>query len=80
MVNAQIQPGNNVLITGIGGGVAVIAAQLCIARGAHVYVTSGSEDKISRAKELGVKGGVNYKSSKSGFWRWSCSGPSLRFR
>jgi NADPH:quinone reductase-like Zn-dependent oxidoreductase len=63
MVNAQIQAGENVLITGIGGGVALLAAQLCLAKGANVFVTSGSEEKIARAVELGVKGGVIYKSS-----------------
>lgn len=62
MVYADIQPGQNVLITGIGGGVALVAMQLCIAKGASVYVTSGSEDKIKRAVELGAKGGVNYKN------------------
>jgi NADPH:quinone reductase-like Zn-dependent oxidoreductase len=64
MVNANVQAGDNVLITGIGGGVALLAVQLCIAKGANVYVTSGSEDKIKRAMELGAKGGVIYKSSQ----------------
>jgi NADPH:quinone reductase-like Zn-dependent oxidoreductase len=63
MVNAQVRPGHNVLITGIGGGVALLAAQLCVAAGANVYVSSGSDAKLARAAELGVKGGVNYKSS-----------------
>ncbi|KAH8106922.1 hypothetical protein BXZ70DRAFT_915626 [Cristinia sonorae] len=60
-INAKVQKGQNVLITGIGGGVALIALQLCLARGANVYVTSGSEDKIRKAVNLGAKGGVNYK-------------------
>jgi NADPH:quinone reductase-like Zn-dependent oxidoreductase len=38
--------------------------QLCLARGANVYVTSGSEEKIRKAISLGAKGGVNYKSRK----------------
>ncbi|KAI0823601.1 NAD-P-binding protein [Trametes gibbosa] len=61
MVNGAVQSGDNVLITGIGGGVALIALQLCIARGANVYVTSGNADKIRRAVALGAKGGVSYK-------------------
>jgi D-arabinose 1-dehydrogenase-like Zn-dependent alcohol dehydrogenase len=65
VVNAGVQAGHNVLITGIGGGVALIALQICIAKGADVYVTSGSQDKIRKALELGAKGGVNYKSSTS---------------
>jgi D-arabinose 1-dehydrogenase-like Zn-dependent alcohol dehydrogenase len=64
MVNANVQARDNVLITGIGGGVALLAVQLCIAKGANVYVTSGSEDKIKMAMELGAKGGVIYKSSQ----------------
>ncbi|KAI0689421.1 NAD(P)-binding protein [Cytidiella melzeri] len=60
-VNARVQEGDNVLITGIGGGVALIALQLCVARKANVYVSSGSEEKILKAVELGAKGGVNYK-------------------
>ncbi|KAL6301844.1 hypothetical protein BKA93DRAFT_796114 [Sparassis latifolia] len=62
IVNARVKHGDNVLITGIGGGVALIAMQLCLARGANVYVTSGSEEKIQRAISLGAKAGVNYKA------------------
>jgi NADPH:quinone reductase-like Zn-dependent oxidoreductase len=61
MVNANVQEGQNILITGIGGGVALIAMQLCVAKGASVYVTSGSQEKIQKAISLGAKGGVNYK-------------------
>ncbi|KAF5344395.1 hypothetical protein D9756_011350 [Leucocoprinus leucothites] len=64
MVNGEVQPGQNVLITGIGGGVALIAMQLCIAKGASVYVTSGSPEKIQRAVQAGAKGGVNYKDQE----------------
>lgn len=63
-VNGNIQRGDNVLITGIGGGVALVALQLCLAKGANVYVTSGNEDKIHKAVALGAKGGVNYKNDK----------------
>ena len=62
MVNGAVKPGDNVLITGIGGGVALVALQLCVARGANVYVTSGSQEKIRKAVELGAKGGVSYKA------------------
>lgn len=64
-MNARVSKGQNVLITGIGGGVALIALQLCLARGATVYVSSGSEEKIRKAIELGAKAGVNYKDSRS---------------
>ncbi|MDB5233529.1 MAG: alcohol dehydrogenase [Hymenobacter sp.] len=59
---AQVQPGERVLVTGIGGGVALLAAQFCAARGAEVWVTSSSDEKLARAQELGAKGGINYKA------------------
>lgn len=61
---AQLQAGERVLVTGIGGGVALQAAQLCAARGAEVWATSGDDDKLTRALALGVglKGGINYNT------------------
>lgn len=58
---AALQKNERVLISGVGGGVALLACQLAIAAGAEVYVTSGSEQKIAQAIALGAKGGVNYK-------------------
>jgi NADPH:quinone reductase-like Zn-dependent oxidoreductase len=55
------KPGRNILVTGIGGGVAIMALLFANAAGARVYVTSGSEEKLQKAKELGAAGGVNYK-------------------
>lgn len=60
----QLKKGEKVLISGIGGGVALMASQLALAAGAEVYVTSGSQDKIDRAIEMGAKGGANYKSAE----------------
>ena len=59
---ANVKSGQNVFITGIGGGVALTALQYCISLGANVWVSSSSEDKIARAVKLGAKGGVNYKA------------------
>lgn len=53
--------GAAVLITGIGGGVALMALRFAVARGAHVFVTSSSQEKIRKAVELGATGGVSYK-------------------
>ncbi|MDB5191422.1 MAG: Zn-dependent alcohol dehydrogenase [Segetibacter sp.] len=53
--------GSTVLISGVGGGVALITMQMALAAGAEVYVTSGDDSKIERSKELGAKEGVNYK-------------------
>ncbi|MFN6082214.1 MAG: zinc-binding dehydrogenase [Bacteroidota bacterium] len=62
MTRAAAKPGNKVLITGIGGGVALLCMQFAIALGCDVYVTSGSDEKIAKATSMGAKGGVNYKT------------------
>jgi NADPH:quinone reductase-like Zn-dependent oxidoreductase len=51
------------LITGIGGGVGLAALILAVAAGAEVWVTSSSEKKIERAKQLGAKGGILYTTA-----------------
>ncbi|KAK5629864.1 hypothetical protein RRF57_005579 [Xylaria bambusicola] len=56
-------PGRNILVTGIGGGVALAALQFAVAVGCNVYVTSGSPAKLERAKEMGAKGGVSYRDA-----------------
>ena len=56
-----LQPGESVLIVGIGGGVAVACLQLAQMVGARVFVTSSSDAKISRAVAMGASGGVNYR-------------------
>ncbi len=53
----------NVLITGIGGGVAQAGLSLALAHGAEVYVTSSSQAKIEDAIAKGAKGGVNYQDA-----------------
>ncbi|KAF9977564.1 hypothetical protein BGZ73_005693 [Actinomortierella ambigua] len=60
----QVSKGQNVLVTGIGGGVALFALQYAAAVGANVYVTSSDEAKIERAKQYGAKGGVNYRKAE----------------
>ena len=56
----RLQKGEKLLITGVGGGVSTLALQFAVAYGAHVWVTSSSEQKIEKAISLGAKGGVNY--------------------
>jgi zinc-binding alcohol dehydrogenase/oxidoreductase len=58
---AQLRPKEKVLITGIGGGVALFALRFALAAGARVYVTSSDEEKIVKAVNLGARAGVNYK-------------------
>ncbi|WFD07336.1 propionate--CoA ligase [Malassezia vespertilionis] len=57
----NVGKGANVLITGIGGGVAIFALQLAVAAGAHVFVTGGAEAKIEHAKRHGATGGALYR-------------------
>jgi NADPH:quinone reductase-like Zn-dependent oxidoreductase len=59
-----LQPGESVLIVGIGGGVAVACLQLAKLVGARVFVTSSSDAKIERAIALGASGGVNYQRDR----------------
>ncbi|KAL5638000.1 hypothetical protein ACGC1H_002312 [Rhizoctonia solani] len=61
VTKAQIEKGHNVLITGIGGGVAMIALLFCVALGANVLVSSSNKQTIDWAVGLGAKGGVNYR-------------------
>ncbi len=60
VTRARIAPGETVVVTGVGGGVATFALLFARHLGARVFVTSGSDDKIARAVELGAAGGVNY--------------------
>src|SRR5215468_1819261 len=66
VTRAKVKAGETALVTGVGGGVAMFAAQIAMRLGARVFVTSGSDDKLSRASELGVEGGANYKNPEWG--------------
>lgn len=57
---AKLVPGERVLINGIGGGVALFALQFAVAAGAEVWVSSSSDEKMARARELGAKDGFRY--------------------
>ncbi|TVY71384.1 putative zinc-type alcohol dehydrogenase-like protein, partial [Lachnellula suecica] len=54
--SGNAEAGRNILVTGIGGGVALNVLQYANALGANVYVTSGSQEKIDRAVKEGAKG------------------------
>ena len=51
---ARVKPGEDVLIWGIGGGVALAALQICKNIGARVWVVSSSDDKLARAAAMGA--------------------------
>ena len=54
---AGLKPGEKVLISGVGGGVAVMAMQFALAIGCEVAVTSSSEAKLEKAIFFGAKYG-----------------------
>lgn len=56
---ARLQEGDNLLVIGVGGGVATMGLQLGVAMGANVYVTSRDPDKLARAKDLGATDGFD---------------------
>ncbi|MEH7246016.1 zinc-binding dehydrogenase [Neobacillus niacini] len=58
----EVKAGDSVIIPGIGGGVATFALQIAAAKGAKVYVTSSSDEKLEKAMKLGAAGGINYRS------------------
>ncbi len=57
----QLQAGETVLISGIGGGVATFALQFAVLAGARVVVTSSSQEKMARAIKLGAAAGYDYR-------------------
>ena len=62
VTRAQVRPGDQVLIWGIGGGVALAALQIARRIGATVWVTSGSDEKLARALALGADQALNHRT------------------
>ncbi len=60
VTQAEVQAGQKVLITAAGSGVSTFAIQWALGHGAEVYVTSGSKEKIEKARDMGASGGANY--------------------
>lgn len=58
--HGNIQAGENLLVTGFGGGVAQFAVQFGLALGAKVSTSSSSPEKLEQAKALGVDFTFNY--------------------
>lgn len=61
-----MKPGEWVLVTGIGGGLALSLFQLARPAAGKVFVTSSTDEKLARAAELGADGGVNYREEDVG--------------
>lgn len=62
VTRGEVKEGETVVVPGVGSGVATFVVQMAAALGARVFVTSGSDEKVERAKELGAEGGVNYNA------------------
>ena len=63
VTRARVRAGDQVLIQGIGGGVALAALHICKSLGATVWVTSRSDEKLARAQALGADEAINSTSS-----------------
>jgi len=61
-VRGELRSGETVLITGVGGGVQTFALLFAKAAGARAIVTSGSDEKLERAKALGADVALNYRT------------------
>ena len=60
VTRAMVREGEDVLIWGVGGGVASMALLIAKLHGARVWVTSGSDFKLERARELGADVTLNH--------------------
>lgn len=63
ITRARVRAGDDVLILGAGAGTATAAIQIAKKAGARVFVTSSSDEKLQRAKELGADVLINYKTN-----------------
>ncbi|VTU00181.1 nadph:quinone oxidoreductase : Alcohol dehydrogenase zinc-binding domain protein OS=Pedosphaera parvula (strain Ellin514) GN=Cflav_PD5359 PE=4 SV=1: ADH_N: ADH_zinc_N [Gemmataceae bacterium] len=62
LTGAGCGPGKTVLLQGTGG-VSIFALQFARAMGARVLITSGSDEKLKRAIEMGASAGTNYRTN-----------------
>jgi NADPH:quinone reductase-like Zn-dependent oxidoreductase len=66
VTRARVKKTDNVLIWGIGGGVALAALEIVRQIGATVWVTSHSDEKLSLARGLGAENLLNYATTDIG--------------
>jgi NADPH2:quinone reductase len=62
VTRARLQESETVFVWGIGGGVATAALAIAKTHGARVIVTSSSEEKLARARELGADETIDHAS------------------
>jgi NADPH:quinone reductase-like Zn-dependent oxidoreductase len=66
VTRARVRKGDQVLIWGIGGGVALAALEIVRNIGATAWVTSHSEEKLALARGLGAENVINYTTTDVG--------------
>jgi NADPH:quinone reductase-like Zn-dependent oxidoreductase len=66
VTRARVRKTDNVLIWGIGGGVALAALEIVRTIGATAWVTSHSDDKLALARGLGAEQVINYATTDVG--------------
>jgi NADPH:quinone reductase-like Zn-dependent oxidoreductase len=64
IARAALQPGEDVLVLGAGSGVGSAAIQIGKFFGARVIATAGSDEKLSKARQLGADHVINHKTQK----------------
>src|SRR3989441_4967210 len=63
VARANVQPGEDVLVHAAGSGVGSLGIQIAKLRGARVITTASSDEKLTKARELGADETINYTSS-----------------
>lgn len=63
VTRANIKPGEDVLVHAAGSGVGSIAIQIAKLHGARVITTASSDEKLSKARELGADETINYTNN-----------------
>ena len=74
VVEGGVKPGDTVLLQGTGG-VSIFSLQFAKLSGARVIITSSSDAKLERARQLGADETINYKTNPK--WEqtaWDLSG------
>ncbi|MFL5497854.1 MAG: zinc-binding dehydrogenase [Gemmatimonadaceae bacterium] len=66
ITRARVRKSDNVLIWGIGGGVALAALEIVRMIGATTWVTSHSDEKLALARGLGAENVLNYTNTDVG--------------
>lgn len=74
VTRAHVRPGEDVLILGAGSGVSTAAIQIAKYAGCTVFVTSSSDDKLRKAKDLGADVLVNYRTMDFDKAIWELTG------